>query len=98
MTRRLILRPEARDDADEAASWYEGEQEGFGLQFLDEVDAILERVVEVPFQFPQVAEGVRRALLRRFPYSMYFTLGPDEVVVLAILHMHRHPGTWRRRR
>ncbi len=94
---RLIVRPEAERDLLEAASWYEDERPGLGEQFLAEVDTLLSRVAEHPSQFPEIRDGVRRGIHRRFPYCVYFVAEPEVVVVLAVLHMHRHPDKWRGR-
>ena len=66
-----------------------------GPRFLDELDYIRKRVAAAPFQFPAIHPGVRRALLNRFPYALYFLTGDEEVEVIAVLHQHRHPDTWR---
>ena len=70
---------------------------GLGLRFLDELDYVLNRVTTAPFQFPAIHPGVRRALLNRFPYSVYFVAGDEEVEIIAVLHQHRHPDTSRSR-
>lgn len=94
---RLVVRPEAELDIESSALWYEGQQSGLGNRFLNGLREVLDRVVASPHQFPQVKTGVRRALLLHFPYGIYFVAETDRVVVLAVLHLHRHPDTWRRR-
>jgi len=95
--RKLVTRLQAQLDIEEAASWYERWRPGLGLRFLDELDYVLNRVSAAPLQFPAIHPGVRRALLNRFPYSVYFLPGEEEVEVIAVLHQHRHPDTWRSR-
>jgi plasmid stabilization system protein ParE len=46
---------------------------------------------------PAVHRHVRRALIHRFPYALYFTLAADRIEVVAVLHTRRDPTTWRRR-
>jgi plasmid stabilization system protein ParE len=36
-------------------------------------------------------------LLKRFPYSVYFVADDEQIEVIAVLHQHRHPDTWRNR-
>ena len=98
MKQRLIVRPEAELDVSEAAGWYEHDRPGLGHRFLDELDELLERIERSPLQFPQIEKGVRRGLLRRFPYGVYFAVGTRLTVVLAVLHLHRKPGTWKSRK
>ena len=95
--RPLLVWPQARLEITEAASWYEERRQGFGIQFLDEVDHVLNRIRREPFQFPEIDPEVRRGLLRLFPYSVYFIVGDANVEIIAVLHQHRHPDTWKNR-
>jgi len=49
------------------------------------------------FQFPEIREGVRRALLHRFPYSVYFKVSEEVIEVVGILHQYRNPTVWEQR-
>ena len=98
MARQWVVRPLAEADIEAAARWYEGQQSGLGLRFVDAVDQVLTRIRETPLQFPPVSTEVRRALLHTFPYAVYFDVTERSVVILAVLHLRRHPGTWRARR
>ena len=97
MTFRLILRPEAEADLDGSILWYERRQDGLGARFLNEVNQLLNQIADTPLQFPQIEKDVRRGLLRHFLYGVYFTIDPVNVTVLAIIHLSRHPDTWRQR-
>jgi plasmid stabilization system protein ParE len=97
VTRQLHVRDEAELDVIDAVAWYEEQRTSLGVEFLIELDAALQRMVQSPFQFPQIKNNVRRALLHRFPYSVYFLAGEEIVDVIAILHQHRDPRTWEQR-
>jgi plasmid stabilization system protein ParE len=56
------------------------------------------RIVENPFKYQHLRSGIRRALLRRFPYAVYFAVEGDAIVVVAVLHAARDPAKWQRRR
>ena len=58
---------------------------------------MLEAVAEKPLAFPAVHRDVRRALVKRFPYGVFFLLSHDRVIVLAVLHQARNPAVWKRR-
>lgn len=88
MTAHLRFRPRARGELLEARDWYEGRSPGLGLEFARAVDAVLAVVVRMPAAFPPLGTDVRRALLRRFPYSILFAHQNDEVIVLTV-HHHR---------
>ena len=95
MTRNLKIRPQAELDVTDAALC--DQRSGLGSELLDEVDAVLQRVVQSPFQFPEIKSDVRRAVLRRFPYSVYFQVSDEMVDVIAVLHQQRDPRTWQQR-
>ena len=94
---KLVTRLQAQLDAEDAAIWYEGKRPGLGLRFLDELDHVVKRIAASPFQFPEIHPAVRRGLLRRFPYSVYFSVREKQVEVIAVLHQHRHPDAWKNR-
>jgi plasmid stabilization system protein ParE len=95
---RLDVSSEAELEIFEAALRYEREREGLGFQFEAQVNAVFARLLENPFQFPEIEKSARRALVRDFPYGVFFTTGDDLITVFAVLHLHRHPDTWKRRR
>ena len=93
----VYLRPEAELDVRAIALWYEDEDPGLGDQFVRQLEVSVRNIAELPSQFPVVTPGVRRALLRRFPYGIYFVVDPARIVVLGVFHQHRDPTAWRER-
>jgi len=61
-------------DIEAAFEWYESEQSGLGLEFLEEVRAAYARVLDGPLKYQELRSGIRRALTRRFPYGIYFSV------------------------
>jgi plasmid stabilization system protein ParE len=96
--RPLEIRPQAEREAREAAQWYQHESPGLGPAFLEVVEHALGRIAENPLQFPVVHRDIRRALLRQFPYGVFFRIRPGAIRVLAIVHLSRDPSTWQKRR
>ena len=94
----LRVRPEAELDVFEAALWYEQERDGLGAIFLRALRQVLGRIEASPRQFPLVAKDVRRAILPRFPFGVFFHVDAGAVVVIAVMHLHRHPSSWAERR
>ena len=95
---RLISEPPADLDVEAAFAWYENERPGLGLEFLDELRASYHRIADGPLKYLELRGGIRRALLRRFPYAVYFAIEGDVVVMVAVLHASRDPAEWQRRR
>jgi plasmid stabilization system protein ParE len=97
MTYNVIVRPEAAREIQEAFDWYEGRSEGLGLEFLRVADACLSGVQRNPTAYQIVHEQVRRALLRKFPYALFYLVANDIIVVLACFHVKRSPADQLRR-
>lgn len=93
----LTVRPLAEADIASAHAWYSEQREPLGVEFLSELARTIERVQANPSQFPDVGAGMRRALVHRFPYAMYFVLRGGAASVVAVLHLHRRESTWRDR-
>jgi plasmid stabilization system protein ParE len=94
---RLVVRGAAEEDIVEAARWYEQRSPGLGSEFLRAVDVALAEIKRMPERYPVVRGRARRALLRRFPYAVYFVATPDLVSIFACLHARRDPRHWRER-
>ena len=98
MSRNLVFRQQARREFEAAGDWYEREQPGLGQAFLAEVDQVLRKVVGNPGSFPEVMNGVRKAVVRRFPYCLHFRVRGETIVVLAVFHSARNPAVWQARK
>ena len=85
----LVFRPEVREELEEVYHWYESQQPGLGDDFLDCVDEILDRICQMPESYPVVYRDVRRAVVRRFPYAVYYRIVSSRVIVTAIFHGRR---------
>ncbi|MCP4658590.1 MAG: type II toxin-antitoxin system RelE/ParE family toxin [bacterium] len=95
------LTPEAEDELTEAALWYENRRKGLGIEFLEEAERVFQRIEENPRLYQVVHLDIRRANLRRFPYSVYYVVHQvhqDIVGVLAVHHNSRDPRRWKWRR
>ncbi len=91
MSLRIVFRPIARSELDEAIGWYERQKRGLGAEFRESVSKMLDRISSSPLRFTPVRGAVRRALLRRFPYAIHFVPEPTAVVILAVFHTKRDP-------
>jgi plasmid stabilization system protein ParE len=98
----LRILQEAEDDVAGAAQWHERQRPGLGDDFLAAVADGLEAIERTPQGFSLATPAlpgreVRRHVLSRFPYSVFYEVCPDEVVVLAVVHAKRRPGLWQAR-
>ena len=97
MTRRFILRPRAERDIQSTFEWYESQRSGLGDEFLASLREKLETVRSFPEAFPVLYRNVRRAVVSRFPYVVFYLVQPTRVAVLAVVHQSRNPANWPRR-
>ena len=89
-----LLRVEAREELLRAASWYERQRAGLGGEFLDDFLTTLDIIESEPALYAEVDPGIRRALLRRFPYALFYSVEPTNIQILAIKHSHGDPARW----
>ncbi len=97
MGNHLVLLPEVEKDLAEAYGWYEGRQRGLGEEFLARVEACLLSIRQNPQMHALVHESYRRALVRRFPYTVFYEYTDEVVTVYSVFHCSQHPDKWRRR-
>jgi plasmid stabilization system protein ParE len=83
-----------RADLDDISDWYEAIRPELAERFRDEIDVVMDAIGQRPLSFPEVEEGVRRALCGTFPYKVYFIVKADEVRVQAVYHVSRDPRKW----
>jgi plasmid stabilization system protein ParE len=97
MSLRIVFKGAAKDELEEAAAWYNDHQRGLGEEFLNEAAEAIDRAAHHPERHPFIFRDVRRTVLRRFPYAIYFRQRDDSLVILAVFHGRRNPLVWKRR-
>ena len=94
---KLLLRPAAAADIEDAYRWYERQRVGLGEEFLTAVDAALQDLVAHPATYAVIHRETRRVLLPRFPYAIFYRLYHETVIVIACMHGRRDPKRWKGR-
>lgn len=94
MAYRLKFSSRAVREIGEAFDWYEEQSKGLGSEFELAFELQLKRLEQVPLLYPEVIPKVRRTLLPRFPYGIFYTVKGDLVHVLAVIHHARNPRRW----
>ncbi len=97
MTLPVRIREEAEVDLSDAAIWYEQQRAGLGQEFLDRTLSVLESLPDHPTQYPIVYNNVRRALLGRFPFGIFYGVENEFILIYAVMHARRHPRRWQGR-
>jgi plasmid stabilization system protein ParE len=94
MAFRLKFSSRALREIGEAQEWYELQSPGLGEEFIAAMELQLKRLEQAPLLYAEVIPSVRRALLPRFPYGLFFAVRGELVHVLAVLHDARNPRRW----
>ena len=94
---RIVSHPEADQELEAAALWYEQRQPGLGDDFLDDFTATLRRIEKEPERW-RILRGENRKLnFDRFPYAIVYSASTDTLFVKAVMHLHRRPFYWQDR-
>jgi plasmid stabilization system protein ParE len=92
---QLTYHPEAELELREAARGYEDQVAGLGERFLREFDAAVQEIRAAPTRWRIVEDDLRRYMIRRFPYGIYYRVEGDSIRILVVKHHRRHPDYWR---
>lgn len=88
-----FLKP-AQSEVDDAVVWYNSQSFGLGTQFLDDLDRVVRRIGSYPLSCAEIEPNLRRCLLSRFPYGLFYGIDADTIIVVAVSHLHREPRYW----
>jgi plasmid stabilization system protein ParE len=94
----LVWHPAAVDEFLGAVTWYEQQRPTLGAEFADACRAALALIQDRPQAFRIMRGDVRRVLLRRFPYAIFYRYREAELLVVAVMHERRDPRRWQDRR
>jgi len=94
LKRRVIVSPEARAELSEAAAWYGEKSTAVAASFKVAVRQTLRSISEWPAASPKISPRVRRALTNQFPYAVFYSDDPEDIVILAIRHQAQDPESW----
>ena len=97
MKLRPVFHPAARLEFDQSATWYERQRPGLGNAFVQTVESAISAACDAPQRFAVISQDIRCVRVRRFPFSIYFRVKADQLIVVAIFHGRRDPTIWHRR-
>lgn len=92
MSFTVQVRRAAELEIAEAQLWYEAKDKSLGAEFLSQVSQTMNRILKMPLLYPIVHRDVRRALVRRFPYLVWYRVSAETVVILACSYAGRDPN------
>ena len=88
---KLVYTERALADLDLAIEWYEKQRRGLGFEFLNCVEVTIHRILENPQVYSIKLKNLRAALTRRFPFSVFYEISENEIVIHALFDNRRDP-------
>lgn len=96
---KVEYHPAVYDEVRQIRDYYEERSPGLGAAFVDEFERQVLRVAAEPERWMMVSGDIRRCLMRRFPYVIYFRrAGADRLRITVVKHQRRHPEYGRDRK
>ncbi len=94
---KFVFHPDALVEYEESARYYAGCQAGLETRFMAAVEHAIQQITSAPEQWRVFEDDVRRCLTHVFPYAILYTIEPDHILIVAVMHCHREPDYWRKR-
>jgi plasmid stabilization system protein ParE len=94
---KVRFNPEALDEYEDSALYYLKINARLAGRFVEEVEATVRRMRRHPLAYAAIEEDIRRCLVKKFPFGIYYTIEADYLLVVAVMHLSRMPGYWRGR-
>ena len=93
----VVFRRAAKRELRDAALWYNGRAPGLGAEFIESVRESVELIRKHPEIFPRIYRHIRRAVVKKFPFSLLYFIVDDHITVISVFHTSRDPEAWKRR-
>jgi len=94
----VIFHRQAKAEMRAAIAYYDGEREGLGAEFQEAVETAIDQIRQMPQGFsPHGDEGMRKHIVRRFPYTIFYLELEDFIWIAAVANQRRRPGYWANR-
>jgi toxin ParE1/3/4 len=94
MIAKVRFAEEAASEFRRSVEWYDSKSNGLGFVFTNEIDSALERIKLNPSSYREIVNGIRRIQVNKFPFSIYYRLEGETLVVLRVFHNKRKPIQW----
>jgi plasmid stabilization system protein ParE len=88
---RVHFSEQAATELEAAAIWYEEQQRGLGSEFIRSIDVSLSKISRSPLLYSIALDEMRRCLLKKFPFGIFFSIESDHILIVSIFHSRRNP-------
>ena len=94
---QLRIHPFAELEIKHAKEWYNGKSNNLGNEFFTEVEKTISQLLNIPKQFSTIKKNIRKAVVKRFPFCIFYIAGANTVDLYAVFHNSRNPQVWEKR-
>lgn len=94
---KVIFINKASEELHDVVRYYNNERQGLGFEFANEVKATLSRICFYPETWLEIDPGIRKCIVKRFPYALLYIYENSQIIIIAIMHMKRKPDYWKKR-
>ena len=88
---KLIISKIALEEISDAKEFYNLQQKNLGNTFYNDIKKLIENIKSFPNLYPNITNEIKRSLLHRFPYSVFYSIENDVILILSVAHQHRKP-------
>lgn len=88
---KIILSEQAKFEIEDSEEYYNLQQENLGNTFKSDLKDSIRNIEKFPNLYPNINEKIKRSVLHRFPFSIYYTVKTDYILILSVAHQHRKP-------
>jgi toxin ParE1/3/4 len=89
---RIRYTSKAKADLSCAFDWYESQRRGLGIEFLDAIETSLSTIASLPEMYAICYGNFRRCVIRRFPFSVFYTVEAEDIIIHAVFDNRQNPA------
>lgn len=89
MAFEIVVKPQTWYDLVEAMIWYDSKRENLGREFFKDFEVAMDKIKINPNAFTEILPEVRRVLIKRFPYKVFYTVSENTIYVIGVMHAKR---------
>ncbi len=97
MAFKIVVKPIVWFDLEEAITWYENERQGLGEQFFNNFEDAKEKIEINPNRYRNIIPGVKRILIKKFPYKIFYIISDNTILIIGLTHAKRSNAFVRKR-
>jgi len=93
----LVITKNAENDILQASDWYEKQKNELGKQFMLSIDNYINTIHDNPLAFAIYYSKIRKASTKKFPYSIFYYIDDNKIIIIAVIHNSRYEDVWKKR-